>query len=93
MYWKGFEPTKLLDDSRLVACIHDLPFQEGMPLSPTGEEGTGDTKLADYSNTYKSSPDCHIYIESLQDLGDDADRYADELDNQISVDELSTNAP
>ena len=62
-------------------------------LFPQPEKKEQATQLADYSNTYKSSPDCHIYIESLQDLGDDADRYADELDNQISVDELSTNAP
>jgi len=26
MYWKGFEPVELLDDSLLVANIPDLPF-------------------------------------------------------------------
>jgi hypothetical protein len=40
VYWKGFEPSKLLDyDSRLVAFTQELPFQEGRPLSPIAEEG------------------------------------------------------
>jgi hypothetical protein len=39
VYWKGFEPSELLDyESRLVAFMQELPFQEGKPLSPITEE-------------------------------------------------------
>jgi hypothetical protein len=44
MYWKGFEPSKLLDyESCLVAFMQGLPFQEGRPLSPIAEEGESST--------------------------------------------------
>jgi hypothetical protein len=39
VYSKGFEPSELLDyESRLVAFMQELPFQEGKPLSPITEE-------------------------------------------------------
>jgi hypothetical protein len=38
MYWKGMEPSELLDDgTSLVAYIHELPYQEGRPLSSITE--------------------------------------------------------
>jgi hypothetical protein len=44
MYWKGFEPSELLDyKSRLVAFTQELPFQEGRHLSPIAEEGESST--------------------------------------------------
>jgi hypothetical protein len=34
-YWKGFEPSDLLNyESRLVAFMQELPFQEGRPSLP-----------------------------------------------------------
>jgi hypothetical protein len=33
VYWKGFDPSELLDyESRLVAFMQELPFQEGDPF-------------------------------------------------------------
>ena len=46
VYWKVSEPYELLDDAQLVACLRDLPNQEGRPLSPIEEEGVGDIGLA-----------------------------------------------
>jgi hypothetical protein len=52
VYWKGIEPSELLDyESRLVAFMQELPFQEGKPLSPITEEGDGSTELLEYSHT------------------------------------------
>jgi hypothetical protein len=46
MYWKGLEPSELLKyDSRLVAFTHELPFQEGKPLSRISKEGEGSTDV------------------------------------------------
>ena len=61
VYWNGSEPYELLDDAQLVACLRDLPYQEGRPLSPIEEEGVGDIALVDYSTTH-STPDCQVYV-------------------------------
>ena len=61
MYWKGSEPTELFDNARLVACLRDLPYQAGRPLSPIEEEGVGDIALVDYSTTH-STPDHQVYV-------------------------------
>jgi len=52
MYWKGSEPAELLDNMCLIACLRDLPYQAGRPLSPIEEEGVGDIALVDYSTTH-----------------------------------------
>jgi hypothetical protein len=58
VYWKGLEPSKLLDyDSRHVAFIQELPFQEGKPLFPIVEEGDISTELLEYSYTANNLPD------------------------------------
>ena len=41
VFWRGFEPIELLDNSRLVAYIPDLHYQQGKLLSPISEEGSG----------------------------------------------------
>jgi hypothetical protein len=49
VYWKGLEPSKLLDyDSHLVAFMQELPFQEGKPLSPSRKR---ETVAQSYSST------------------------------------------
>ena len=45
VYWKNPEPTGLLDNARLVACLRDLPYQLDRPLSPIGEEEISDIAL------------------------------------------------
>ena len=95
VYWKDSEYASLLNNARLVACLRDLPYQSGRPLSPVREEGIGDTALVDY-NTSHSTPDQQVYVSLHGDdsaLGSQADRYANERLEQISDDELSVNAP
>lgn len=47
------------DESRLVAYLEMLPYQEGTPLAPIAEEG--DTELAE-SSTGSHSPDREVYV-------------------------------
>ena len=95
VYWRDSELTSAPRNTRTVACLRDLPYQSGRPLSPIRGEEIGDTALVDYSTTH-STPDRQVYV-SLQGedsaLGSRADQYANELLNQISDDELSVNAP
>jgi hypothetical protein len=72
VYWKGFEPSELLDyESRLVAFMQELPFQEGRPLSPIAEEGETSTELLEYSPTANHSPDSQVCMASLRNAEDD----------------------
>ena len=93
VYWKGFEPAKLLDDPRLIAYIPDPPFQHGKPLSPIEE--IVETTLVDYSTTHESPPEHQICatIPGAHHQEGDAARYSIETLDQISNDELSANAP
>ena len=92
VYWKNSDST---DNARLVACLRDLPYQSGRPLSPFGEEEIGDIALVDYNTTH-STPDRQVYVSLHGDdsaLGSQADQYANDNMDQISEDELSVNAP
>ena len=92
VYWKNSEST---DNTRLVACLRDLPYKSGRPLSPIGEEEIGDIALVDCSTTH-STPDIQVYVLLHGEdsaLGSQADQYANENLDQISDDELSVNAP
>ena len=61
IFWKGSESANDVNDARLVACLRDLPYQPGRPLSPVRGEGVGDTALVDYSTTH-STPDREVYV-------------------------------
>ena len=77
-----------------MACLRDLPYQSGRPLTPIGEEGVSYIALIDYSTTH-STPDRQVYESINGDnsaLGSQVDRYTNENLNQISDDELSINA-
>ena len=81
MYWQGSEPTKLLDNARLIACLQDLPYQQGRALSPVEEEGVGDNVLVDYSTTHDSPPERQVYVSipgENSNFGSQAERYANE---------------
>src|SRR6185312_13889943 len=84
VFWKNSESTDDVNNARMVACLWDLPYQPGRPLSPVRGEEVGDTALVDYSTTH-STPDRQVYV-SLQGedsaLGSRADQYANELLNQ-----------
>ena len=54
VFWKDSEPADDTNNARLVACLRDLPYQPGKPLSPVREEKIGDTALVDYSMTHST---------------------------------------
>jgi hypothetical protein len=96
MYWKGFEPSKLLDyESCLVAFIQELPFQEDRPLSPIAEEGESSTELLEYSHMANHSSDCQVCVASLCNAEDNEldPQYNNEHLVEASADEPTADAP
>jgi signal transduction histidine kinase len=96
MYWKGFEPSELLDyESRLVAFTQELPFQEGRPLSPIVEEGKSSIELLKYSLKANYSPDRQVCMASLRNTEEDelGTQYDNEQLMDVSADEPTINAP
>jgi hypothetical protein len=72
VYWKGFEPSELLNyESRLVAFMQELPFQEGRPLSPIAEEGESSIELLEHSLRANHSPDRHVCMASIRNTKED----------------------
>jgi hypothetical protein len=90
VYWPDRKPADLTDgNSRCVAYLDSLPFQEGTPLAPA-EEHTP-TEVAT-SNSSLDSPDRQVFITTKETPGPSGthpDRYLED----ISADELSANAP
>jgi hypothetical protein len=96
VYCKGFEPSELLDyESHLMAFVHELPFQEGRPLSPIAEEGESSTKLLEYSLRANHSPDRQVCMASLRNMEEDelGPQYDNEQLADVSADEPTTDAP
>ena len=54
VYWKDSGPTSAPNNTRVVACLRDLPDQSGRPLSPVRGEEIGDTVLVDYNTTHST---------------------------------------
>jgi hypothetical protein len=95
VYWKDSEPASSFNNTRLVACLRDLPYQLGRPVSPVRGEEVGDTALVDYCTTH-STPDRQLYVSLHGEesaLGSQADQYVNENLDQILDDELLVNAP
>jgi hypothetical protein len=96
VYWKGFEPSELLDyESHIVAFMQELPFQEGRPLSPIAEERESSTKLLEYSLRANHSPDCQFCMASLHKMEEHelGTQYDTEQLTNISADEPTADAP
>ncbi|RLM58362.1 inactive tetrahydrocannabinolic acid synthase-like [Panicum miliaceum] len=96
VYWKVMEASKLLEyDSRLVAFMQELPFQEGKPLCRITKEEEGSTELVKYNHMAETSPDRQVYMASLRNTQDDepGPAYDAELLADISVDERTADAP
>jgi hypothetical protein len=96
MYWKGFEPSELLDyESRLMAFKQELPFQEGKPLTPIAKEGESSTEPLEYSLTANHSLDHQVYMAFLRNAEDDEldAQYDNEQLTDVSVDEPTADAP
>ena len=95
VFWMNSESSNDGNNARMVACLRDLPYQPGKPLSAVRGEEVGDTALVDYSTT-NSTSDRQVYVSLHGEesaLGSQVDRYANESLDQISDDELSVNAP
>jgi hypothetical protein len=84
------KPADLIDgNSRCVAYLDSLPFQEGTPLAPVEEHTPTEVATTDSS---LGSPDRQVFMttnETPRPLGTQPDRFLED----ISADELSSNAP
>jgi hypothetical protein len=90
VYWPDRKPADLTDgNSCCVAYLDSLPFQEGTPLAPAEEHTPIEVATSDSS---LGSPDRQVFMttnETPGPSGTHPDRYLED----ISVDELSANAP
>jgi hypothetical protein len=89
IYWPDRKPADLTGgNSRYVAYLDLLPFQEGTPLAPVEEHTPTEVASSDSS---LSNPDRQVFMAAGDTPGPsgDADRYLED----ISADELSANAP
>jgi hypothetical protein len=90
VYWPDCKPADLIDrNSRYVAYLDSLPFQEGTPLA-RAEEYTP-TKVAS-SDSSLGNPDRQVFMAAGDTPGPSGmaeDRYLED----ISADELSAEAP
>jgi hypothetical protein len=90
VYWPDCKPADLTDEnSRCVAYLDSLPFQEGTPLAPSEEHTPTEVATSDSS---LGSPDRQVFMTTNGTpgpLGTQPDRYLED----ISADELSANAP
>jgi hypothetical protein len=90
VYLPDRKPADLTDgNSRCVAYLDSLPFQEGTPLAPTEEHTSTEVATID---SRLGTPDRQVFMvagETPGSSGTQPDRYFDD----ISVDELSANAP
>jgi hypothetical protein len=90
VYWPDRKPADLTDgNSRCVAYLDSLPFREGTPLAPAEEHTPTEVATSDSS---LSSPDRQVFMTTNKTPGPSGtlpDRYLED----ISVDELSANAP
>jgi hypothetical protein len=94
--WKGFESSELLDyESSLVVFMEELPFQEGIPLSPITEEGESSIELLEYSLRANYSPDHQVCMASLCNTEEDelGTQYDNEQHADVSADEPIADAP
>jgi hypothetical protein len=90
VYWPDRKPADLTDgNSRCVAYLDSLPFQEGTPLAPAEEHTPTEVVTSDSS---LGSPDRQVFMTTNKTPGPSRthpDRYIED----ISADELSANAP
>jgi hypothetical protein len=90
IYCPDRKPADLTDEnSRYVAYLESLPFQEGTPLSPTEEHTPIEVATTD---SILGSPDRQVFMTTNKTPGPSGtqpDRFLED----ISADELSANAP
>jgi hypothetical protein len=90
VYWPDCKPADLISgDSHYVAYLDSLPFQEGTPLAQA--DSYTPTEVAS-SESCLGNPDRQVFMaagDTAGPSGTATDKYLDD----ISVDELSTDAP
>jgi hypothetical protein len=89
VYWPDRKPADLTDgNSRCVANLDSLPFQEGTPLAPTKEHTPTEVATSDSS---LGTPDRQVFMAAGEMPGPSGTRPNRYLED-ISADELSANA-
>jgi hypothetical protein len=90
VYWPDRKPVDLISgDSRYVAYLDSLPFQEGTPLARADSYTPTEVESSDSS---LGNPDRQVFMDAGDTpgpLGTAQDKYLED----ISADELSTEAP
>jgi hypothetical protein len=90
IYWPDRKPADLIDgNSRCIANLDSLPFQEGTPLTLAEEHTPTEVATCDFG---LSSPDRQVFMTTNETPGPSGtlpDRYLED----ISADELSANTP
>jgi hypothetical protein len=90
VYWPDHKPADLISaDSRYVAYLDSLPFQEGTPLARAEEYSPTEVASSDSS---LGNPDRQVFMAAGDTPGPSGtadDRYLED----ISADELSAEAP
>jgi hypothetical protein len=90
VYWPDRKPANLIDgNSRYVAYLNSLPFQEGTPLARAEEYTHTEVATSDSS---LGSPDRQVFMTTNETPGPSGtapDQYLED----ISADELSANTP
>jgi hypothetical protein len=90
VYWPDRKPADLTDgNSRCVAYLDSLPFQEGTPLAPAEEHTPTEVATTDSS---LDSPDRQVFMTTNETPGPSGTQPDCFLED-ISADELSANAP
>jgi hypothetical protein len=90
VYWPDRKPADLTDgNSRCIAYLDSLPFQEGTPLAPAEEHTPTEVANTDSS---LGSPDRQVFMTTNETPGPSGSRLDRYLED-ISLDELSANAP
>jgi hypothetical protein len=90
IYWPDRKPADLTHgNSRCVASLDSLPFQEGTPLAPAEEHTPTEVATTDSG---LGTPDRQVFTAAGETRGPSRTR-PDRYFEDISADELSTNAP
>jgi hypothetical protein len=90
VYWPDRKPADLTGgNSRCVAYLDSLPFQEGTPFAPTGKHTPTEVATNDSS---LGSPDWQVFM-TTNEMPRPSRTVPDQYLEDISVDELSANAP
>jgi hypothetical protein len=90
VYWPNRKPADLTGgNSRCVAYLDSLPFQEGTPLAPAGEHTPTEVATSDSS---LGTPDRQVFM-TTNEIPGPSGTVPDQYLEDISADELSANAP